>query len=122
MIVFKNRTTRGKQEQPDSACKMETKWMKNKINPIKIKIFNLRICMESMSRVLKMQVIMDPLINQHFIIKLIMIIKEVENQNREKKDLLLQKHLIKLNITLKGTTKDLKDLGLNFYPKNNIMI
>jgi hypothetical protein len=122
MTVFKVRKKRGKQDLHDSGWRNKTIWIKNKINPTKTNISNQKIYLESTSKVPKMQAIMDHLINHHFLIILIMILREVEDLNKEKKDLLHLKHSTKLKIILTNLVKDSKDLGLIFFPKSNNMI
>jgi hypothetical protein len=51
-----------------------------------------------------------------------MILREVEDLNKEKKDLQHLKHSTKLKIILTNLVKDSKDLGLIFFPKSNNMI
>ena len=122
MTVFKVRKKRGKQDLHDSAWRNKVIWIKNKINPTKTNISNQKIYLESTSKVLKMQAIMDHLIKHHFLIILIMILREVEDLNKEKKDLQHLKHSTKLKIILTNLVKDSKDLGLIFFPKSNNMI
>ena len=59
MIVIKIKKIRGKRDLPGLVYKKKSILIKNKINPIKTKILNQKICLEFTNRVPKMQVIMD---------------------------------------------------------------